>query len=80
MTERMMIGYGLMLLVVLALAAFLWWKSHNTFDKKYRRQRVRDQKRYLDALDRKEEEDEEEDASLTQTADAHRSDGERKPV
>ena len=76
MTERMMIGYGLMLLVVLALAAFLWWKSHNTFDKKYRRQRVRDQTRYLDALDRKEEEE----AALTQTADAHRSDGERKPV
>ena len=57
MTERMMIGYGLMLLVVLALAAFLWWKSHNTFDKKYRRQRVRDQKRYLDALDRKEDDE-----------------------
>ncbi len=57
MTERQMIGYGLMLLIAITLAAFLWWKSHNTFDKKYGRQRKRDQQQYLAALEKQTAED-----------------------
>jgi hypothetical protein len=41
MTERLMIAYGLIALMIVALAAIVWWNLYHSYPRKEARERAR---------------------------------------
>lgn len=45
MTDRLMIAYGLMVLIAVALGAIIWWSVHHSYRRTYQRRMLRERKR-----------------------------------